>query len=249
MDLLGFNQTDLAKSLNVSRGVISEFSAGAREPSKEFLLGISNLGVSTDWFLTGEGSPFRSLDGIPPAAGSGPQANTQALAPLDKGGAVRPVGEASTAVAKTYAVPLLKQKVSCGPGVDWETDADNIETVIEIDALIPNLGLGRVFATQAHGSSMIGAGIKGGDYLFFDASSDVVPQDGVYVFVLDGEVYCKRLEFEKLARKINIFSMRTPEIEKAELLFSLSTSDNDFSDRFRIFGRVIRLLRKFEKEK
>jgi SOS-response transcriptional repressor LexA len=60
MDRLGTNQGGLAEKLGLSKGVISEFATGARAPSKEFLLGISKLGISLDWFLTSEGSMFLS---------------------------------------------------------------------------------------------------------------------------------------------------------------------------------------------
>lgn len=52
---LSINQTGLANKLGVSRGIVSEFANGAREPSKEFLIGITKLGISLDWFLTGKG--------------------------------------------------------------------------------------------------------------------------------------------------------------------------------------------------
>lgn len=55
---LNTNQTGLSKILGVSRGIISEFTSGSREPSKEFMFGLSKLGISLDWFLTGEGEIF-----------------------------------------------------------------------------------------------------------------------------------------------------------------------------------------------
>jgi SOS-response transcriptional repressor LexA len=55
MSSLGLNQTKFAEKLGVSKGIISEFTSGARQPSKDFLFGISKLGISLDWFLTGEG--------------------------------------------------------------------------------------------------------------------------------------------------------------------------------------------------
>jgi len=58
LSALRLNQTGLAKELGVSRGIISEFTSGAREPSKDFLFGISKLGISVDWFLSGEGPMF-----------------------------------------------------------------------------------------------------------------------------------------------------------------------------------------------
>jgi len=58
---LNTNQTGLAKKLNVSRGIVSEFASGAREPSKDFLIGLSKLGISIDWFLTGEGNMYHRV--------------------------------------------------------------------------------------------------------------------------------------------------------------------------------------------
>jgi SOS-response transcriptional repressor LexA len=55
---LGVTQTGLASKLGVSQGIISEFTSGAREPSKEFLFGLSKLGISLDWFLTEKGEIF-----------------------------------------------------------------------------------------------------------------------------------------------------------------------------------------------
>ncbi|MDR0572776.1 MAG: helix-turn-helix transcriptional regulator [Tannerella sp.] len=52
---LGLNQTAFASKMNLSQGVVSEFASGARLPSKEFIFGLSKLGISLDWFLTGVG--------------------------------------------------------------------------------------------------------------------------------------------------------------------------------------------------
>ena len=57
---LGLTQAALAAKMGLSQGVISEFSSGAREPSKDFIFGISKLGLSVDWFLTGNGRMFSS---------------------------------------------------------------------------------------------------------------------------------------------------------------------------------------------
>lgn len=59
MEALSLNQAGLAAKLGVSRSLVSEFIGGGREPSKEFMFAISELGVSLDWFLSGEGPMFR----------------------------------------------------------------------------------------------------------------------------------------------------------------------------------------------
>lgn len=60
-ELLELNQSDFATKTGISRSAISEFENGTREPSKSFLLALTDLGISLDWFLTGKGSPFMTL--------------------------------------------------------------------------------------------------------------------------------------------------------------------------------------------
>jgi len=201
---LDLTQTGLASKLGLSQGVISEFASGSREPSKEFLIGLPKLGVSLDWFLTGEGEML--LVPLPVKAGTG------------------------------YKVPLLRQKVSCGSGIDWQNE-NNIIEYIDVFDQIPRLKIERLFALRAEGSSMLGAGIQNGDYLLFDSAKDQWVRDGIYVFALDGEVLCKRLEFDMT--KINIFSVRFTDLDKAELMVTLDKEDISTSDRLTIFGRVL----------
>jgi SOS-response transcriptional repressor LexA len=92
-----------------------------------------------------------------------------------------------------FKVPLLRQKVSCGPGVNWE-DEENISDYIDIFNMIPRIKITRQFALCVSENSMIGAGIRDGDYVVFDGEYDQESRDGIYVFALDGEVYCKLLE-------------------------------------------------------
>ena len=136
-----------------------------------------------------------------------------------------------------YQVPLLRQKVSCGPGQHWE-DETNIDRYVSVFDLVPRLKTGRVYAIPVSGSSMLGAGIKDGDIVLFEADKDQDTHDGIYVFSLDGDVYCKRLEFDALTRQIKVFSVRVADLEKAELAMSFKADDSALADRLHIFGRV-----------
>jgi len=84
---------------------------------------------------------------------------------------------------------------------------------------------------------MLGVGIKHGDIVLFEANKDQVTNDGIYLFSLDGDVYCKRLEFDALTRQIKVFSVRVADLEKAELAMSFK-ADDTLSERLQIFGRV-----------
>ena len=136
-----------------------------------------------------------------------------------------------------YKIPLLRQKVSCGPGQNWEDD-DNIEKFMDIFTMIPRLTSGRIYAFQAKGYSMIGAGIKDGDFVLFDSNIERPPKDGIYVFSLDGDTYCKQLEFDEIAGKVRIFSVRTTDFDKADLIVTLNFREEVTIERFHIFGRV-----------
>ena len=141
-------------------------------------------------------------------------------------------------VSQTYAkIPLLRQRVSCGQGKNWE-ESDAVETYIEPLCLIPSFRNKNIYAFRAEGLSMVGAGIHDGDIVLFDAGSNA-PEDDIYVFAWEGNVFCKLLKFNEFDHIINVYSVHSKEIDKAELLKKLDMDNPEVIDNFRLFGRVL----------
>lgn len=90
-------------------------------------------------------------------------------------------------------IPLLSQKVSCGHGVSWENE-QNVTEYLDLNNLSPALRGRKLYGFRVKGTSMLGAGIKDGDIVIFAADQVQSLDDGIYVFSLDGDVYCKRLK-------------------------------------------------------
>jgi transcriptional regulator with XRE-family HTH domain len=205
---LGFNQRAFASELDIKRPTLAGYEKGTSQPSADFLIKIREAyHVNIDWLLTGAGEMFLSVQAEKSLATPG------------------------------YKVPLLRQKVSCGEGVDWE-DEQNTNGYIDIFSLVPRRMIGRLYALSVQGNSMVGAGIRDGDYVLFCANENQQLVDDIYVFSLDGDVFCKQLEFDTISKKIKIYSIRVADLEKAELLITLNVEDTDFADRLHIFGRV-----------
>ncbi len=56
LNILDLNYTALAALLGVTKLELLEITNGIKNPTPEFLLGLTKLGVSIDWFLTGTGA-------------------------------------------------------------------------------------------------------------------------------------------------------------------------------------------------
>jgi SOS-response transcriptional repressor LexA len=210
LDYFNTTPAGLEKILDLSNGYIANLEKKRTDNPGKLLVALNEKGVSADWFLTGKGEMLLQ----PPAE----------------------TGREMVKAIEGYKVPLLRQKVSCGPGVNWQ-DEINIVDYIDVFDQIPRLKIERLFALCVEGSSMLGAGIQNGDYVLFDSAKDRWPHDGIYVFALDGEVYCKRLEFDMT--KIKIYSVRFTDLDKAELMVTLDSEDTSTADRLTIFGRVL----------
>ena len=148
------------KAVGCRSQYISDLKSGkSKNPGADFVLKlISEFKLNHEWLLTGEGEMFTKTE------------------------------SEKTPCVKDVMVPVLSQKASCGPGVEWNSEQ--------------NL------------------------------------TDGIYVFSLDGDAYCKRLEFDRLANRIKIYSVRVADLEKAELLRTLDSTDEGFAERFQLFGKV-----------
>ena len=203
----GLSDASFAKSLSVPQATFSNMFQRESEPKPSWLQSIISIyKINAHWLLTGEGEMFTKTE------------------------------SEKVPCVKDVMVPVLSQKASCGPGVEWNSE-QNITEYISLATLSPALS-GKVYGFRVAGTSMLGAGIKDGDIVIFDASPDQNLTDGIYVFSLDGDAYCKRLEFDRLANRIKIYSVRVADLEKAELLRTLDSTDEGFAERFQLFGKV-----------
>jgi SOS-response transcriptional repressor LexA len=207
-------QNELAEFLDIEQNDFSRYENGIHEFYDElkiklvdFIMSKYEKRININWFLTGSGEMFLSE-------------HEKALEKTSEG----------------YKVPLLRQKVSCGSGIDWQNE-DNIVDYIDVFDQIPRLKIERLFALCVEGSSMLGTGIRNGDYVLFNSAEGQWPHDGIYVIALDGEVFCKRLEFD--VSKIKIYSVRFVDLDKADLVATLDKNDISTADRLTILGRVL----------
>lgn len=203
----GLSDRAFAQSIDLAQTTFTNILLKGTEPKSDVLRAIiEKYKVNAHWLLTGEGEMFTKTE------------------------------TEKTPCVKDVMVPVLSQKASCGPGVEWNSE-QNITEYISLATLSPALS-GKVYGFRVAGTSMLGAGIKDGDIVIFDASPDQDLTDGIYVFSLDGDAYCKRLEFDRLANRIKIYSVRVADLEKAELLRTLDSTDEGFAERFQLFGKV-----------
>lgn len=200
----------ICKELGVRSQYLSDLRSGkSKNPNSDFVLKLIEVfKLNPNWLLTGEGEMFQKTA-------------SELMMCNDEAG---------------YKIPILNQKVSCGPGQNWESE-QNVVEYFDIRAISPKLNAKDVYGFRVSGTSMLGAGIRDGDVVLFSSKEERL-KDGIYVFGLDGDAYCKRLEFDSIANRIKIYSVRVADLEKAELIKTLNSTDDGFAERFMLFGRV-----------
>lgn len=209
-DFFNLSLAGVEKKLKLSNGYVSNYRSGKIKKPSKLIRSLIDKNLNPEYFLSGDGSPYL----------------------------VRP-DEAMQlpAVPGGDRVPLLRQRVSCGPGQDW-TEDDSVEAWIDPVSLLPSMQHRRLGAFAARGLSMTGAGLRDGDIVLFDRDTDA-PGDDIYVFALDGDVYCKLLKYDGISGRLRIYSMHTAEPEKAELLREINLHEEQGAGGFYLFGRVL----------
>jgi hypothetical protein len=192
-----------ADFLGIPSTTVSDIGLFKREPSKGILLKLtSKFGVNLHWMLTGEGDMFL-------------KSPEKALVKADKTG---------------LKVPVLQLKDKWSPGLNWRSDK-SIWDLNGVFRELPSTVEG-LFAFRVQGSSMLGAGIRHGDYVLFDSTENQKFWDGIHVIGFNCELCCRRIEFDIGCKRI--FSVRVADLAQAFLIETV----NDDSDRLEILGRV-----------
>jgi phage repressor protein C with HTH and peptisase S24 domain len=211
LNALNMNQTAFSRLLGLSQGVISEFTSGSREPSKEFLLGISKIGISLDWFLTGEGEMYLK------------KSPEKALVNGSKTGLKRvPIYSEADLPEGAFVVPLLNQRLSAGGGA-YVPKEDAVTALVRVPKYLARFGE-NLRALEVDGDSMYPT-LSRGDMVVCDICG--WSGEGVYAVLINGDGFVKRLT--KAPGKIVIISDNKNYRECEE---------PGESDNFKIIGRV-----------
>lgn len=217
---LGVSETTFAKQLGVPQATVNNMFIRESDPKSTLLSSIiEKYAISATWLLTGKGSMYRDSEPLI-AAESEAKYSDRSLA--------------------TTRIPVLAQKASAGPGQEWLED-DEIVEYMNVEDLLPELKYSKPGAFRVSGISMTGAGIEDNDIVVFDTRPCIDKSDGFYVLAIDGSVYVKLCEFDNPAKKVYVYSVRKP--KELDLLNVFCEHDEKAEERFKVFGRVIALVR------
>lgn len=182
---LSYSQSKFASILDVPQSTYSKYELGFAVSDK-LLLGLHKLGINLNWFITGLGEKY-----------SDKSDSTEFKTPSGKS---YPVSIDSA----IYSVPILASKVSAGNGQEWLPSDYSGETLPTLEKFFLGYPKEDIFAAKVVGDSMIGIDLLPGDYVY--ACHGRIEGNGLYVLTLDNETYVKRLEIDKIDRKIRIIS-------------------------------------------
>jgi len=193
------NQAEFAVFMKTHGSTISDFESGNRTPSKEFIIRLSEIGVSTDWFLTGKGPMLKAenrlngekiiyeKDGNPSSA---PFPDTSAKGTIEtKHRGIPLVFEGDKEFEDGIVIPVLGDNpVSAGLGEnigDGELPTRYIHAPKEL-AKYPHL-----MSLPVRGDSMTPT-LSDGDMVVCDGGG--WDGDGIYVIKTIDETFVKRVQ-------------------------------------------------------
>lgn len=176
----GLSQKELGEAIGISQAAIQKIESGSAQTSTKLIEIAKVLSVPADWLATGHGD-----DPLLPGDSS---------APPVKIGLVNPTG------AESYKVEILDVEASAGPGVMVLDDFIETITAIEYSAEeAKRLFGGRPAETikmiTVKGDSMADT-FEPRDQIFVDMTVNHFDGDGIYVFILDNQLYIKRLQMQ-----------------------------------------------------
>ena len=189
-DSLGYSQKKMGDLLNIAQTTYANYESGkANIPDELKIKLLKQLKLNMNWLLSGYGNMFIS--------DNDPESGSTFFTPSGKSYPV------SSDVA-TYSVPILASKVSAGKGEEWLPSDYSGESLPTLEKFFFGYPKDDIFAAKVVGDSMIGIDLLPGDYVY--ACHGRIEGNGLYVLTLDGETYVKRLEIDKIDRKIRIIS-------------------------------------------
>ncbi len=181
--LSGLSQKELGEAVGVSQAAIQKIEVGSAQNSTKLIEIAKVLRVSPEWLSSGNGD-----DPTLPAVHTSEVSNVNTATH----------SEAGSGVSNAYKVEILDIQASAGPGVMVIDDFIETITAIEYSAdeakrLFGGRPSNTIKMITVKGDSMSET-FEPRDQIFVDITTNFFDGDGIYVFVLDNQLYIKRLQ-------------------------------------------------------
>ncbi len=209
----GESQTQFATFLGIPQTTYAPYETGKRALPDAIKIKLSKLGINIHWLVTGEGNMVLNT----------PQTNPT-LIEVKNDSWTNTKGQTSTISVNNdnLLVPILKNKVSAGPGEEWDLEDFTEEKLPILKRFVRRFPKEQLFAAEVRGDSMTGVQLFDGDLVVF--VSNLIEGDGIYVISVDGELLVKRLEFDHFDKKLIIksenprYEVKVVDPERAQIL-------------------------------
>ncbi len=215
-DYFGESQNKFSNRFGLTQSAYGRYEVGKRSIPDDLKIQLIQNGVNMNWLLSGEGEMFiNSEDNSLNKINSQPQRNEQWV---DTKGQIVTVSISNDSLL----VPILKNRVSAGPGEEWDLEDFTEEKLPILKRFIRRFPKEQLFSAEVRGDSMTGVQLFDGDLVVF--VSNLIEGDGIYVISVDGELLVKRLEFDHFDKKLIIksenprYEVKIVDPERAQIL-------------------------------
>ncbi|MBC8947268.1 helix-turn-helix transcriptional regulator [Xenorhabdus indica] len=189
----GFTQASLAEAVGMSQPSIWKLTSGKASRSRHIVEIAKTLMVDPEWLATGSGSMMANAE---------EQINNDEYTSQNNK-VIKQFNSKRT--SRSYKVDLLDIQASAGPGV--MVNSEFIETICSIEytddearRIFGGIPAESIRMLTVNGDSMSGT-FEPKDQIFVDITKNYFDGDGIYIFILESELFIKRLQrqYKKLA--------------------------------------------------
>ena len=212
----GLSQAAFATQFQMTQTTYSQYETGKRSVPDEFKQQLAQrYNINLHWLITGQGEMY-----------VGGNAGTSACSGQSNDGAV---SRQPLALKDSVEVPMLDLRLSAGMGDEWGLGSPTGESIYVPKRVARRYPSNSVFVGALVDGDSMEPTLHDGEPVVF--VKGFVKGDGIYVLAVNGELFVKRLEFNRILNRLRIIS-DNPKYPPTEL-------GMDALEGVRILGKVV----------
>ena len=210
----GLSQVAFATQFDMTQTTYSQYETEKRSVPDDFKQQLADrYNINLHWLITGQGAMYTN------------QASETNLVKKEEDNNKY----IDIALKDSVEVPMVELKVSAGPGEDWASGAFTGEKLYIPKRVARRYPSNSVFAGALVDGDSMEPTLHDGEPVVF--VKNFIKGDGIYVLAVNGELFVKRLEFNRILNVLRIIS-DNPKYPPTEL-------SSDMQDSVRILGKVV----------